>query len=75
LFKHKIVRNWSDKFAALPLDSTSTFIRSAFNGQGGFGGGGGGLRSAQLTSSITGLLAAYKDGRINSYFDVLNFSR
>ncbi len=75
LFQDNIWRNWYDNVATLPLDSTSMFIRSAFNGQGGFGGGGGGLRSAQLTSSITGLLAAYKDGRINSYFDVLNFSR
>ena len=58
----------------MPLDSTSMFIRSVFGGQAGFSSSGG-LRSSQLTSSIQGLLAAYKEGKVNSYYDVINLSR
>lgn len=75
LFQDNIWRNYYDNVATMPLDSTSMFIRSVFSGQAGFGGGGGGLRSAQLTSSIVGLLGAYKEGKINSYYDVISLSR
>jgi hypothetical protein len=74
LFQDNIWRQWYTNVASMPLDSTSTFIRSVFNGQAGFGGGGG-LRSAQLTSSIAGLIGAFKDGKINSYYDVIAYSK
>ncbi len=74
LFQDNIWREYYKNVATLPLDETSTFIRSAFN-MGGFGGGVGGLRSAQLTCSIQELLAAFNAGRINSYYDVLGMSK
>jgi hypothetical protein len=74
LFQDNIWRDYYNNVASMPLDSTSMFIRSVFNGQAGFGGGGG-LRSAQLTSSIVGLLGAFKEGKINSYYDVIAMSK
>jgi hypothetical protein len=73
LFQDNIWRNYYNHVATLSLDPSSLFIRSVFNGQAGFAGSG--LRSAQLMSSIPGLIAAFKDGRINNYYDVINFSR
>jgi len=74
LFQDNIWREYYKNVATLPLDETSTFIRSAFN-MGGFGGGSGGLRSAQLTCGIQELLAAFTAGRINSYYDVIGMSK
>ncbi|TAK16861.1 MAG: hypothetical protein EPO35_04445 [Acidobacteria bacterium] len=74
LFQDNIWREYYNNVASMPTDSTSQFIRSVFNGNGGFGGGGG-LRSAQLTCSIAQLLSAFKDGKINSYYDVIALSR
>jgi hypothetical protein len=61
--------------ATLPLDSSSTFIRSGRAGRGGFGGGGfgGGMRSS-LLQSIQVLLKAVDEGRVQSYQDVLQTS-
>jgi hypothetical protein len=73
LFQDNIWREYYRNVATLPLDATSRFIRSAFN-MGGFGGGGG-IRSAQLTCGIQDLLAAFTAGKINSYYDVISFSR
>ena len=56
--------------AALPIDSTSTFIRSGRAGTYGFGGG---MRSS-LLQSIAELLKAVDDGRIQTYQDVLQTS-
>lgn len=61
----------------LPLDSTSTFIRSATNRggypmPGGYGGRGGLM--AQLTASMQELVAAFKAGKVLEYADVLNMS-
>jgi len=58
--------------ATLPLDETSTFIRSQFNmGMYSYRGG---MRSAQLLCSVPGLLKAFKAGEIRSYWDVLQMS-
>lgn len=76
LFQDNIWREWYRNVATLPLDSTSQFIRSVFNGAAGFGGNfGGGLRSAQLTCGIQELLAAFSAGRINTYYDVISMSK
>jgi hypothetical protein len=77
--------NYYKNVATLPLDSTSTFIRSI---GGGFRGGamtlspnissaqarlGGRLPS--VTSSMLDLVKALNEGKLNSYADVINMSR
>jgi len=60
----------------LPLDATSSFIRSVFNGQAltsqpsGFG-----LRSVSLLSSIPELLKAFNEGEVRTYYDVVTMSK
>ena len=56
---------------ALPLDSTSTFIRAVFNGGGFRAGGGGGMRGPTILAPMIDQLKAFKEGRINSYRDVV----
>lgn len=75
LFQDNIWREYYRNVATLPIDATSQFIRSVFNGAGGFGGARGGLRSSQLTCSIQELLAAFTAGKINSYYDVITMSK
>ena len=58
----------------LPLDSTSTFIRSLSNGN-GFRPGSPNSRSVQLLSSIPELLKAVQDGRVLSYYDMIQLSK
>jgi hypothetical protein len=66
--------NFYDNVGTLPLDATSTFIRSAGGGvRGGFGGGG--MRSPNLLASMQETLAAVKAGRVQFYSDVLSLSR
>ena len=60
--------------ATLPLDSTSTFIRSLSNGN-GFRPGSPNSRSVQLLSSITDLIKAVQDGRVQSYYDMIQLSK
>ncbi len=68
-------RKFFGNVGALPLDSTSTFIRSIFNA-GGFGGGGGGaIRGASVLGSMMDQLKAFTEGKINSYFDIIQLSR
>lgn len=69
LFQDGIWFNFEKSVATMPLDSTSTFIRSG----GGFRGGGysrGGMGSS-LLQSITELVKAVDAGRIQTYQDVL----
>ena len=77
-------RNWKAFYAnvaTLPLDGTSSFIRSCFQGCGGsqfwqpYASRGGPMRSAQLTQSIPDLLDAVKRGKITSYTDVIARSK
>jgi len=66
--------NFYENVAALPLDTTSTFIRSAGGGgRGGFAGGG--MRAPNLLASMQETVEAVKAGRIRSYSDVLALSR
>lgn len=62
--------------ATLPIDSTSTFIRSGRIGAGGgYGGGFGGRGMAtSLLQSIAELVKATADNRIQRYQDVLQMS-
>ena len=61
----------------LPIDSTSSFIRSSFNGMGPQSAQftASLMRSQQLRASILEQLQLFKDGRILSYYDILNTSR
>jgi hypothetical protein len=63
-------RKWFENVAALPLDSASTFIRS---GRGGTTNGVIGL--ASMIASMQDQVRLYKDGKLLTYFDVINTSR
>lgn len=62
-----------DNVANLPLDSSSTFIRSAGGGVRGFGGGG--MRAPNVIASMQDTVAAVKAGKIQSYVDVFSLSK
>ncbi|HEY4133030.1 MAG TPA: hypothetical protein VGM50_20610 [Gemmatimonadaceae bacterium] len=77
--------NYYRNVATLPLDSTSTFIRSIgggfrgramplnpniYSAQARLGG-----RLPSVTSSMLDLVKAFNEGRLNSYADVINMSR
>jgi hypothetical protein len=67
-------RQWDDfraNVAALPIDDTSTFIRSCFNTCSSPGGS----RAVTLLDSIAALMREAASGRVQSYWDVLNHSR
>ena len=67
--------NFYDNVAALPLDATSTFIRSAGGGvRGGFGGGGG-MRAPNVLSSMQETVEAVKTGKIQAYRDIFDYSK
>jgi hypothetical protein len=55
----------------LPVDSTSTFIRSVFNGMGTYGGF---MRGEQMLASILAQSKAFKEGKLQSYWEVINSS-
>jgi hypothetical protein len=73
LFQGDSWRRYYESVATLPIDSTTTFIRSVGGGA-GFGGGGI-MRLPSVLSSVEELLAAYRAGRISSYYDVIQMSR
>lgn len=77
LFQGEDWKRFFGNVGTLPLDSTSTFIRSLFNGQGfsrtaGFGQY---MRNRQLLGSMLEQHKAFLDGRIQQYYDVINLSR
>jgi len=66
--------DWSKFYnnaSQLPLDSTSTFIRSVFNGMGTYGGF---MRGEQMLASILAQTKAFKEGKLQSYWEVINSS-
>jgi hypothetical protein len=65
-------KNFYDNVAALPLDSSSTFIRS-WNGV--FGPMPPGGMPYTVLSSMEEMLAAVRSGRIQSFPDVISFSK
>ena len=60
--------------ALLPMDSTSTFIRSLSNGN-GFRPGSPNSRSVQLLSSMMETLKAVQDGRVQTYYDMIQLAK
>ena len=68
-------RKYYESVSTLPTDSTTTFIRSVGGGFGGGGGGGGMVRLPSVLSSVQAIVTAYREGRVNSYYDVIQMSR
>jgi hypothetical protein len=65
---------FAKNLATLPIDSTSTIIRSGrYGGVGGGRGFGGGMRSS-LLQSLAELLRAVDSGQVQTYQDVLQRS-
>jgi hypothetical protein len=60
--------------ATLPMDSTSTFIRSLSNGN-GFRPGSPNSRSVQLLSSMQETVKAVQDGRVQTYYDMIQLAK
>lgn len=71
LFQDRLWDDFRANVAALPLDDTSTFIRSCFNNCSSPGGS----RAVTLLDSMPRLLQDAAGGRIQSYWDVLSHSR
>ena len=63
-------RQFYESVGTLPLDESSTFIRSGNGGGGGRGGGG----LTPMMSSIMDVLRAFRAGRINTQQDVISMS-
>jgi hypothetical protein len=81
LFRGDLWQRFYENVGALPIDARSTFIRAFFNNQGRVfryepnQQTPVGPRSEQLLNPIHALLAAYAEGRIGSYYDVIELSR
>ena len=67
-------RRFYENVATVPHDSSSLFIRAVFGGY-GYGRGYGVLRGEMLAAPIDRILSAFRDGRIKSYWDVIDLSR
>lgn len=77
LFQQGIQGTFYENVAALPIDSTSQFIRSGRipgGSFGSFGGGGRGGLAASLIAPIGTMLEAWKEGKLYSWQDVLAMS-
>jgi len=69
-------KSFYDSVSTLPVDASSTFIRS-IGGRGffGYGGRAAGMRAPNVLSSIQETLAAVKAGRVQTYYDILTMSK
>lgn len=74
LFQTGSWRRFFGNVAILPLDGTSLFIRAYFVGGGFRSTMAGGLRSAALLDAMTDAVAAFHNGQIASYRDVIERS-
>ena len=72
LFQSDAWRRYYESVATLPTDSTTTFIRSV---GGNVGSRSGYPRLPSVLGSVRELLAAYREGRITQYADVIAMSR
>jgi hypothetical protein len=70
-------KKFFNNIGTLPLDSTSSFIRSSFNGMGPQSAQyyASMMRSQQLRASMLEQLQLFRDGKILSYYDILNTSK
>ena len=71
LFQDGLGRAFAANVQAMPVDETSTFIRSCFNTCASPAGS----RAVTLLDSIPSLLRDFQQGKINGYWDVLSHSR
>jgi hypothetical protein len=71
LFQDGAWRRFLENVETLPLDASSTFVRSCFDSCGAPGGS----RAVTLVDSMTDLIRDVHAGRVVSYFDVLRHSR
>jgi hypothetical protein len=67
-------KRFYDNVATLPLDTTSTFIRSLSQGY-GFRPGSPNGQQVELLCSIQGLLKAYTEGKVYGYMDMINLCK
>jgi hypothetical protein len=76
LFQSDAWRGFFANLAQLPVDSSSTFLRAVFN-TGGMRvqASPSGPRSVTLRASIAESVKAYNEGRITSYYDVIQMSK
>ena len=74
LFQTEAWRGFFANLAQLPVDSSSTFLRALFT-TGRPQGTPSGPRSVTLRASIAESVKAFNEGRITSYFDVIQMSR
>ncbi|HEX4998749.1 MAG TPA: hypothetical protein VFY29_11010, partial [Terriglobia bacterium] len=72
LFNDGVERKFYENVATLPLDSSSRFIRTFGPASGG--GGFGGFSFDTETAAIQKDIAAFKEGRVSSYYDLRNLS-
>ncbi len=68
-------RRFYANVATLPLDSTSTFIRSVFNGMGYYRNQGPTMRAEQLLASMLQQVTMFNTGRLTDYMTVIQTSR
>ena len=75
LFQSDAWRGFFTNLAQLPVDSSSTFLRAVFNTGMRPQGYPAGPRSVTLRASIAESVKAFNEGRITSYYDVIQMSR
>jgi len=77
LFQSDAWKRFFGNVAALPLDEHSTFIRAFFNLGARYPSttANGQIRSATLLQSIADAIAAFRDGRMQTYHDVIEQSK
>jgi hypothetical protein len=76
LWQSDAYRGFFANLAALPVDSSSTFLRAVFNSGGmRVQSGPAGPRSVTLRASIAESVKAFNEGRLASYYDVIQMSR
>ena len=68
-------RHFYANVATLPLDSTSTFIRSVFNGMGYYRNQGPSMRAEQLLASMMQQISLFTAGKLTDYGTVIQTSR
>ncbi len=71
LFNDRVWDNFARNLAALPVDASSTLLRTCF----GMCGAPPGSRSVTLLDSLPLLVRDFDAGRINGYYDVLSRTR
>jgi hypothetical protein len=72
LFQDGLWGGFAGNLAAMPVDETSTFIRSCFNP---CAGGAYGPRAVMLLDSLAAMVKDHQDGLIRGYYDVLTRRR